>query len=53
MTATYKTDGHARGRPKPQRTHALKVEATFDTKLLRYVMPSERHIVTMLKQGKG
>jgi len=52
MTATHKTDPHARGRPKTQRTHAPKEEATFDTELQRYVMPSERH-VTMLKQGKG
>jgi len=52
MTGTYKTDPHARGRPKNQRTHAPKEEATFDTQLQRCVMPSERH-VTMLKQGKG
>jgi len=52
MTATHKTDPHARGRPKTQRTHAPKEEATFDSELQRYVMPCERH-ATMLKQGKG
>jgi hypothetical protein len=52
MTATYKTGCQARGRHKTQRTHAPKVEATFDTELQRYVMPSERR-VTMLKQCKG
>jgi hypothetical protein len=52
MTATHKTDPHARGRPKTQRTHAPKEEATFDTELQRYVMPSERH-VTCSSRAKG
>jgi hypothetical protein len=50
MTA-HKTDRHARGRPKNQRPRAPKEEATFDTGLQRYVMPSERRI-TMLKPVK-
>jgi hypothetical protein len=45
MTGTYK-----RGRPKTQRKHAPKEEATFDNELQRYVMPSERRVI-MLKQG--
>jgi hypothetical protein len=51
MTGTYKTDHHTRGRPKIQRTHAPKEEATFNTELQRYVMPGERHVI-MLKQDK-
>ena len=51
MTAAHKTDPHARGRPKTQRTRAPKEETTFDTELQRYIMPSERR-VTMLKPGK-
>jgi hypothetical protein len=45
MTA-HKTDSHARGRPKGQRSRAPKEEATFDTELQRYVMPSERRVTT-------
>jgi len=48
MFRPRKKDSH-RGRPKIQR--APKEEATFDTKLQRYVMPSERH-VKIPKQGK-
>jgi hypothetical protein len=48
MTA-HKTDRHAKRGRRPAPT---KEEATFDTELQRYVMPSE-HSVTMLKQDKG
>ena len=48
MTATHKTDRHAK---RGRRPRAPKEEATFDTELLRYVMPSERS-VTMPKQDK-
>ena len=41
MTTTHKTDPHARGRRKTQRTHAPKEEAIFDTELQKYVMPSK------------
>jgi hypothetical protein len=48
--SAHKTDGHARrGR---RRVHPLKDEATFDTELQRYIMPSERH-ANMPKQGKS
>jgi hypothetical protein len=52
MAGTYKTDRHARGRPKTQHAHAPKEKATLDAELQRYVMPSERH-VTMLKQANS
>ena len=48
MTATHKTNRHSKkARPMVQRTP--KEEATFDTKLQRYVMPIER--ISMRKPG--
>ena len=52
MTATHKTDPHARGRPKTQRKHAPKEEATFDAELQRYVMPSERRVAMHIVNEK-
>jgi len=49
MTAAHKAGSPAKRSRRAQR--APKEEATFDTELQRYIMPSERR-VTMLKPGK-
>ena len=48
MTA-HKTDSHAK---RGRRAQPPKEEATFDTELQRYVMPSE-HRATVSKQSKS